>query len=787
MGQWIIIIRPLMSRLRPLFTALLTLGCATPYCLRAAPAQGLPTASLARLVHRRHARARLIAGGARISADHAVRDRQGRWTLKGNVVIRQGQRVIRANHVVYDSRRNSVSTRGGVEFSDPLVRITGKGGRYSPTRGALFNSARFTLLRRNARGRAATLRLTPLGVLRLRHVTFTTCPLPKPSWVMRAKTITINTHNRIGTGRDARVVLHGVPIFYTPWVSFPVGNVRKTGFLFPTLGNTSTSGLQITTPFYWNIAPNADLTLMPTEYQRRGIALGGQARLLTAAEHTELEWDYLPYDNAYHGSRSFIRLRSAADLPAGLRLTLAGANVSDSQYFEDFASGPDGASTAFLNRRAVLSYRSIHWNVQGMLQQFQTIDTTLPQNERPYAEVPDITVRAHYGWGPADVLRYGFSSQLVDFQRPDGSTAVSGWRFDATPRVSLNLGGPGYFVRPAIAWRTTEYELSHTAPGAPTHPSRNLPIASLYAGLKLERLLGRHGRRELELEPRAMYLYVPYRNQSNLPIFDTGLPDLEPVELFRTNRYVGADRQGDADQVNAALTARLLGTATGRQYLSATIGEEFYLRPPRVTLPGETPQTSAFGGIIAKLSVTAVRDWRASAELQWNPQHSQAERAQASLQYRPGPQRVINLEYRFERDTIEQQGGFAVLCSTAPALVSGSSCGIQQAEISGAWPIARHWSVFARAIYSMLDHQALERFVGFEYRSCCWSIRFGARRYVALRPVEATARSGTQVTGVYLEVELNGLASVGSAPDGFLSEAIPGYTPEEPNSLATMP
>ncbi len=783
-----------MPRLRPLFTALLSLGCGAPHCLWAAQAAGSSPPAIAPRVRRARARARarLIAGGADISADHAVRNRNGQWTLNGNVVIRQGQREIRAHHVVYDSRRGSVSTLGGVEFSDSMVRITGKGGSYSPTRGAVFNSAHFTLLRRNARGTAGRLRLTPLGILQLRRVTFTTCKLPKPSWVLRASSLTIDTRDRIGTGRDARVDLHGIPLLYTPWVSFPVGNVRKTGFLFPTFGNTSTSGLLVTTPFYWNIAPNADLTLQPTEYQRRGIDLGGEARLLTADDRTELDWDYLPYDSAFHGSRSRIRLRSETNLPGGLRLSLDGENVSDSQYFEDFASGPEGASTAFLNRRAVLSYRNVHWNVQGMVQQFQTIDNTLPVNERPYARVPDITADANYGWGPADLLRYGFTSELVDFQRPEGSTLVSGWRLDATPRVSLNLDGPGYFVRPAIAWRTTEYELSHTAPGQPSNPSRNLPIASVDAGLKLDRLIGRNGRRQIELEPRAMYLYVPYRNQNNLPIFDTGLPDLQPVELFRTNRYVGADRQGDADQVSAALTARVLGTASGRQYLSATIGEAFYLRPPRVTLPGLPLQRGPYGGIIAKLSLTAVRDWSASGELQWSPQNSQAERAQASLQYRPGPGRVINLEYRFERTTFErttllQQASIAALCGTAPALVSGSSCGTKQVGISGAWPIGAHWSVFARAIYSLLDHQALERFVGFEYRSCCWSIRFGARRYVALRPVGTTQRTGTQVTGVYLQVELNGLASVGSAPDRFLSEAIPGYTSAEPNSLAAMP
>lgn len=780
-----------MPRLRPLLTVLISLGGTAPHSLWAAQTAppGAPQA-VAGTQSARRSRADsgpAVARGAHISADHAIRNRNGQWTLNGNVVIRQGAREIRAGHIVYDSRRAAVHTRGKIEFTSPQMRITGAGGSYSPTRGAQFKSAHFTLLRRNARGTAGNLRLTPLGILQLKHVTFTTCPIVRPSWVLRANSITINTRTRIGYGRDARIDLHGIPILYLPWVSFPVGNVRKSGFLFPTVGNTSRGGLQISTPFYWNIAPNADFTLEPTEYQNRGLDIGGDARLLTHNDRTELDWDYLPYDTAYHASRSRIRLRSVTNLPGDLRLTLDGENVSDTQYFEDFARGPDGTSTAFLDRRAVLSYRNVHWNIQAMTQQFQTIDSTLPDNERPYARIPDITVDADYGWGPGEVLRYGFTSEVVDFQRPDGSTAPSGWRFDVMPRISLNFDGPGYFVRPAIAWRSTQYELSNSQPGEPRNPSRNLPIASMDMGLRLERLAGAKGQRLIQLEPRVMYLYVPYRNQNDLPIFDTGLPDLQPVELFRTNRYVGADRQGDANQLSAALTARLLGTTSGRQYLSATIGEAFEFRTPRVTLPGQPVPTDRRSDIIAELSLTAIRHWSARGELQWNPQNSRAVRAQASVQYRPGPNRVINLEYRFERNTIEQQGANAVFCTTSPAAVTGSSCGIKQAEISGAWPIGRHWSIFARAVYSMLDHEALERFAGFEYRACCWSIRLGARRYVAVRPVGTTERTGAQDTGVYLQVELNGLASVGSAPDRFLSETIPGYTPENPAHLTRPP
>ncbi|HVS75935.1 MAG TPA: LPS assembly protein LptD, partial [Steroidobacteraceae bacterium] len=670
-----------------------------------------------------------------------------------------------------------------IDYTDPLVHVTGTGGSYSPTAGARFESARFNLVHRSARGAAREMQLTPQGLISLERVTFTTCPVNDQSWILRATRITLDTRERVGTGRNARIDFKGVPILYLPWVSFPLGNQRKSGFLFPTIGNTSRGGAQISVPWYWNIAPNADFTFQPTEYTRRGPDVGGDFRYLTRRQHGELDWDYLPNDAAYHASRSRIRLLNVTELPGNFRLTLAGENVSDTQYFEDFSSGPEGTSTPFLDRRAVLSYRDVHWNVEGMAQQFQTIDSTLLLDQRPYARVPDLTVSADYGWGPGELLRYGFASEVVDFRR---STGVTGWRLDLYPRTSLNIVGPGYFVRPSVAWRATQYELSNTAPGQPGSPSRTLPIASLDTGLQLERPAGSRDQRTITLEPRLMYLYVPYRNQRELPVFDTAVPDLDPVELFRANRYVGADRVGDANQLSAGVTTRLLNALDGRQYLTATFGQAIYFSTPRVTLPGELPRTDRRSDLVAQLALTAFQHWSADAALQWNPQSSRTQRALVEVQYRPAPDRVVNVGYRFERGVYQEAAlvsGQPVQTTTCGTPVT-PSCNVEQVEASAAWPIGRSWSVFARGVYSLSDHVALERFAGFEYRSCCWSLRLGARRYVGARPTTSTARTGPQDTGIWLQLELTGLASVGSASDASLAEAIPGYTPTEANSQA---
>ena len=779
---------PQMSRWSPFWTALLSFGGIIPLLraplLRAqeppTPASGPPAIAAA---HKRPVEKSLDTGGKVSIASDSMVGENGILTLKGHVVVRQGQRQIKSNQVQYDRKSNSLSTRGGIDYTDPLVHVTGAGGSYSPVAGAQFESARFNLVQRSARGAAQEMQLTPQGIIRLERVTFTTCPVNDQSWVLRAARITLDTRKRIGTGRNARIDFKGVPILYLPWVSFPLGNQRKSGFLFPTLGNTSRGGAQLSVPWYWNIAPNADFTFEPTEYSRRGPDIGGDFRYLTRQQRGELDWDYLPRDAVFHAGRNRIRLVNVTELPDNFRLTLDGENVSDTQYFEDFSTGPEGTSTPFLNRSAVLSYRDVHWNVRVAAQQFQTIDSTLLLDQRPYARAPDLTVSADYGWGPADVVRYGFDSEVVEFRRAIG---VTGWRLDLDPTTSLNFMGPGWFLRPAVAWRATQYELSNTASGQPSSPSRTLPIASVDTGLQLERAAGSHDQRTVTLEPRVMYLYVPYRNQSLLPVFDTAVPDLDPVELFRTNRYVGADRVGDANQLSTGVTTRLLSAIDGRQYLTATFGQQLYFTTPRVTLPGELPRTGRRSDLVAQLALTAFEHWSADAEVQWDPQSSQTQRAHVEVQFHPASDRVVNLGYRFERGIFEEAALVTGLPGETPVCgAPGSpSCNVEQIETSAAWPIGSSWSVFARGVYSLADHEALERFAGFEYRACCWNLRLGARRYVGARPTSSTARTGPQDTGIWLQLELTGLASVGSASDASLAEAIPGYTPMEANSRA---
>jgi len=717
------------------------------------------------------------AGNIEISSDAADIGVDGRGALKGNVVVRQGDVELRAGEMQIDKPNQYVQSAGSIDYNDPLVHVTGTGGSYSPGTGAEFQGARFELHERSARGASDSLALTPDGVLRLKNVTFTTCPAAHEAWELKADSITLDTRKQIGTGRDAHVDFLGVPLIYLPWVSFPLSSDRKSGFLFPSLGSTSSSGFQLAIPYYWNIAPNADFTFQPVEYTKRGPDLGGDLRFLTADQHGELQWNYLPNDTLYGGSRSRVQLNDVVELPADVRLTVDAQSVSDVLYFQDFSQSPAGTSTSFLNRSATLSYRDAHWSVDGQAQQYQTIDTTLLVDERPYARAPRLAVDSDYTL--FGVLHYGFESEIVDFQHAPSTPGLpalpSGWREDLTPALSLALAGPGYFLRPALAWRATYYQLAATLPGAPTSLSRSLPLASLDSGLVFERESGAHETRTLTLEPRLQYLYVPYRDQSALPVFDSGLPDLNAVELFRSNRYVGADRVSDANQLTAALTSRLLDAQNGRQFIAATLGQSYYFSTPRVTLPGETPLTATHSDFVAQLALTAFADWNADAAVQWDPDNERSERTQLNLQYKPAPETVVNLSYRYQRfvQVPEFVQGFQLPCDPAtvqPGVATGCDFqGFDQVEGSAAWPIHRSWSVFAREVFDLRNHEELERFAGFEYRACCWRLRLGARRYVS-------SFTGARDTGVWLQLELAGLAGVGSASDTSLTEEIRGYT-----------
>ena len=675
------------------------------------------------------------SGGAEMSRD-------GNAKLTDGVTIRQGDRHLSAESATYDAAERRFDVQGDVEYRAPDLRLKGGSGSWNALGTSQFTGAEFELPERPARGSAEQLAVDREGDLKLDTVRFTTCPVGNNDWEIRASNIDIDQRTQQGKGRNVRIDLKGVPILYTPVISFPVGDARKSGFLFPSFGNSDKSGFELGVPYYWNLAPNYDMTLTPFLLSRRGVGLGLDYRYLTERSKGKFGTDYLPGDDLAGGDdRRLSTLVHRTELTDELRVDADLSDASDSAYFEDFGLGPDGTSITFLDRFVHLAWLGEGWRLDGQVQDFQTIDFSVDPLDRPYSRLPQI---AFAGLWP---MRGGFEASLdaetVWFERDEG---VTGLRVDATPGVAWAVRGPGYHFEPSAAWRATAYDLADTAPGTDDTPDRSAPIMSLDTGLVFEREAGERKQFIHTFEPRLRYTWIPFRDQDDLPVFDTALPDLNLVQLFRTNRYVGADRLGDANEVAAGLTTRLLRAESGQQYLTATIGQRFYLESPRVVLPGELAERRSASNVVGEVELTAWRDWSSRVAMEWDYSDSNTLRGEASLQYRPSPETVANVGYRYREGLLEQwDAGFA-------------------------WRLSPTWQIYARQVYSTKEDKSIDRFAGFEYGGCCWSVRLIARNYVS-------NRTGESDNSILFQVELKGLSSVGTRNDTFLERGIRGYSP----------
>ena len=627
-----------------------------------------------------------------VKGGHAEVTREGDAKLTGGVTIVQGEREVSAESATYDASERRFEVEGDVEYRSPDIRLKGGAGSWNALGTGQFSGAEFELPQRPARGSAKSLEMDGEGTLKLESVRFTTCPAGQTDWELRADSIEINQETQQGTGRNVRVDLKGVPILYTPVISFPVGGTRKSGFQLPSFLYSDKSG-------------------------------------------------YLPGDDLANRDRRLTTLEHQTDFSDRLRLDADLADASDSRYFEDFGLGPDGTSITFLDRQLHLAWLGNGWRLDSRVQDHQVIDLAVDPIDRPYSRLPQVAFTGL--WPMPAGFEASFDAETVWFERDVG---VTGLRADAMPRLAWGLRGAGYHLEPSAAWRMTAYELSNTAAAADDSPHRSAPILSLDGGLVFERESGERDQFLHTLEPRLRYTWIPFRDQDDLPVFDTALPDLNLVQLFRTNRYVGADRLGDANELAAGLTTRLIRAENGQQYLTATVGQRFYFESPRVVLPGEVAETRSASNLVGEVELTAWRSWSARAAVEWDAEQSNTLRGEASVQYRPAPDTVVNFGYRYREGLLEQwDAGFA-------------------------WRLSPSWQLYARQVYSTLEDKSIDRFAGFEYSGCCWRLRLLGRNYVS-------NRTGESDNSILLQVELRGLSSVGTRSDTFLERAIRGYSP----------
>lgn len=690
--------------------------------------------------------------GTELSAERFdVSDRKV-YTLDGSVEIRRADQFLAADSLRYDTAAGRYEAEGNVHYQDRglLLGADRAEGELAEDRSTL-QQVRYQLLEARGNGEADTA-VVQGEVSVLDRVTYTTCDPGSSGWQLRATLVELDQAEGIGTARNATLRLGPVPILYLPYASFPIDERRRTGFLFPSIGSSQDSGIDVSAPYYINLAPNYDLTLTPRLLAKRGAMLASEFRYLTPNHRGEISGTWLPNDDRTGDDRSSFGFQHYGRLGPLWNVRANINTVSDDRYFEDFGDSLTAASTSLLESTAGLYGRGRYWSASISAQDWTITDPFLPDGLEPFRRLPRLLYS--YDRPLQDWFVAGVRAETVVFDHDDRPGAT---RYDLYPYVAFPVERAAWYLRPQLAYRYTGYDLDaeYLERFESRSPSRGTPIASLDAGMIFERQARLFGHGMLQtLEPRLYYLRVPYENQDDLPLFDTQELTFGFAQLFRSNRFSGADRQMDANQATFALTTRLLEESSGRERLSASIGQIRYFDPQRVRLPGVAYTDPAGSALVGDVELVLSDRWRVGVSQQWDPEDELSDLSALRAQYRWGGAGVFNFAYRFRRET---------------ATALGNAVALEQVDASFVAPISERWRLVGRWNYSLLDESTLEALAGFEWESCCLAARVLTRHYVR-------NREGERNNGIYIELELKGLATLGRKSGELLERAILGYT-----------
>lgn len=680
--------------------------------------------------------------------------------LLRNAEITRGESVINANDLYYDIVDDRVDADGNVRILRSGDRFEGTVLKLKLDTGVGYmNSPVYRLLRRNAQGHAKRVDFESEDVAVITDAVYTTCNGPDPDWYLKTSRLTLDDGAGIGEARNAVLVFKGVPIGGTPMVTFPLAESRQSGFLPPTVTTSSNVGLQVTLPYYWDIAPNRDVTLLPRYLSNRGLMLGADARYLDRDYSGESRVEFLN-DASYSDSlRYAISVRHKQNLAPGTDLAVDFNRASDDNYARDFpftyVFERSGFNRRLLPETATVSYSPGGlWSGTFKVSDFQVLqDARGTQIIQPYARLPQVSLNY------LDETDSGFSvamaSQYTHFMHPDPAL-VQGDRVVVNPRLSYDfLQSPGFFLRPSVSVHGTLYNLDRPADAT---PSRVLPSVSLDSGLILERNTTLFGRDAIQtLEPRAFYTYTPYlaQNDGRYPKFDTTIADLSYAMMFRENRFIGNDRIGDANQVTLAMTSRYL-ESDGAERLRLALAQRFNFTPPRVGLENEltTSSSDEKSDVLLLASGRVSLETRIDANLQYNQTKSEINRVKLGLNWQPEPMKVFNIQYR--RDSRDLGADFPW---TKYELL----------DVSAQWPIAARWYGVGRVNYLLDESRVGQALAGIEHQADCWIFRVVGQR--------VPTAAGVVNTAIFLQLELSGFSSLGMNPLNALRFNIPGYQP----------
>jgi LPS-assembly protein len=671
-------------------------------------------------------------------------------TARGAVEFQREELTVYSEFLRFNQEFGRIEADGGVRFLRGADRFFGPRLRYS-TRDdtGVFEGSNYILRGETTTMRGSAERLEFLGKDKLRLVQgmFTTCEPGKEDWRFEADELEIDNERHVGTVRSGRLKFFDTTILPLPYGSFSLDNQRKSGFLTPYYSHNSQRGLEVGVPYYWNIAPERDLTLTPAVMDKRGEQIKADFRYIDRAYGGNLRLEYLPDDRVLGISRSAFSLQHDHRFTPNLSGRLDVNKVSDDRYLVDLASRVQQVSTGVLQRGGALNYggtaAGASYYLNALVQDWQTLQDPLAPITPPYARLPQL----NFGAVKNDIagkFDLALPGEIVRFSH---SSLVDGTRVALNPTLAMPMLAPGYFVTPKAGLRYVDYRLRNAAPGQADKQSVSLPWMSVDSGMIFDRGVSLAGQSFTQtLEPRMFYVYAPYRNQNQNPLFDTALADFNSSQIFSENRFVGNDRFGDANQLTLAASSRLV-TPNGEELLRATIGQRYHFADERVGLtPTSTLRTRDQSDLLASVAGRVGKSVSFDAAVQYNADLSRFERNSIAARYAPEIAKVVSASYRFNRDTL-----------------------IKQIDLSGQWPVAPGWYAVGRWNYSISDSRLLQGIAGIEYNAGCWVFRGAYQRLQAA--VDTTA------SGIFFQLEFNGFGSVGSDEVvSLLKRNVAGYS-----------
>ncbi|MGZ8176072.1 MULTISPECIES: LPS assembly protein LptD [Methylobacter] len=717
-----------------------------------------------------------------IDSDYAEIFENEIYSYTGNVEMTRADQRSVSNKATYDTVSETLDLQGSVYYSEDELALHSESASLNLAsdqarlRDALFISPATPL-----RGRAKTIYRENSTLSRYKGVAYTSCRPGNQDWVVHASELKMNKISGQGSAKNAWLEFKGTPVFYSPYMSFPIDNRRLSGFLAPSFGHTQRAGLTLATPYYWNIAPNYDATIRPRYLSNRGALLGGEFRYLTGTSKGSADMEFMTHDSILNTSRYLLGFKDTSQFTPHISSNLNLNKVSDKTYFTDLGNALSMSTySSYLVSQGSLNYVNTGVSLRGSATSYESIDPAITDAGLPYRTLPRVNLNLNHAFGfmPLNTV---MDAEYVYFQH---STLPNAQRANVRPSVSFPLQTASAFLTPKLSLQHTQYSLSSpkdSAALASNSISRTLPVFSADSGLYLEKDVNFSNKSYLHtLEPRLFYLYIPRTDQSTIPIFDSGITDFSFNSMFLENRFSSVDRVQDANQLSAALTTRLVDAKSGREKLKLSVGQIAYFQDRKVNLPGYQeplpgyfPDTDKLSNLVTDLNLGLTDHLSLSSGAQWNPHLNRVVRQNIGLHFQNGPGEIINLGYRYRKNIVY------------PDFSGLRPYDIINSDISFHWPVYNEWSAVGRWSYSLLNNNTQESFIGAEKENCCWRFRVIGRRWIngigvnsdpnnPNAPVALNA-TGIPQTGVFFQIELKGLTGIGTKLEQFFEQQINGY------------